>query len=69
VAVTYADLNGEATREWAEAVLRIRPNLRAFLPGIAAAIAWNAAERLMAMIMSQFSRGKSSTGATLNPGV
>jgi hypothetical protein len=31
---------------------------------IAAAIAWNAAERVMAMIMSKFSRGNSSTGAT-----
>jgi NAD(P)-dependent dehydrogenase (short-subunit alcohol dehydrogenase family) len=30
------DLNGEATRECAEAVLMIRPQPRAFMPGIAA---------------------------------
>jgi hypothetical protein len=37
---------------------------RAFMPGTAAAIAWNAAERLMAMIISQFSRGNFSIGAS-----
>ena len=39
---------------------------RVFMPGIAAAIAWNAAERLMAMIISQFSLGRRDT---LNPDV
>ena len=41
-------MNGEATSEWAEAVLTIRPHLCAFIPGVAARIAWNAEDRLIA---------------------
>ena len=57
-------MNGEAVSEWAEAVLMIRPHFFAFIPGTAARIAWNAAERLIAMIWSHFSGGKSSMGET-----
>ena len=42
----------------------IRPQLRAFMCGSAARMAWNAAERLIAMTASHFSTGNSSTGAT-----
>ena len=42
----------------------IRPHLRAFMPGSAARMVWNAEERLMARIWSHFSIGNSSTGAT-----
>ena len=42
----------------------MRPQLRSFICGRAAFMAWNAAERLMAIIASQRSAGKSSTGAT-----
>ena len=42
----------------------MRPHLRAFMPGTAARMAWKAASRLMAMIWSHFSIGKSSIGAT-----
>src|SRR5580658_11042199 len=61
---TYATLNGEATSECADAVEMMRPHLRAFMPGTAARMAWNAADRLMAMIWSHFSIGKSSIGET-----
>jgi hypothetical protein len=44
--------------------LMMRPHLRAFMPGTAARMAWNAADRLMAMIWSHFSIGNSSIGAT-----
>ena len=54
----------ELESEWAEAVLMMRPHFCAFIPGTAARIAWNAAVRLMAMIKSHFSGGKSSTGET-----
>src|SRR5579863_8594926 len=64
LAETYADLNGEATSECAEAVLMMRPHLLAFMAGTAARIAWNAADRLIAMIASHFSTGKSSIGET-----
>src|SRR5919199_1914593 len=64
LAATYADLNGEPTSEWAEAVEMMRPHLRRFMPGTAARMAWNAADRLIARIWSHFSGGKSSTGAT-----
>src|ERR1700681_1554523 len=64
LAETYATLNGEATSECAEAVEMMRPHLRAFMPGTAARVAWNAADRLMAMIWSHFSIGKSSIGET-----
>jgi hypothetical protein len=57
-------LNGEATSEWAEAVLMMRPHFCAFMPGTAARMAWNAAVRLMAMIASHFSGGNSSIGET-----
>ncbi len=57
-------MNGEATSEWAEAVLMMRPHFCAFMPGIAARIAWNGAERLMAMMASHLSVGKSSIGET-----
>ena len=42
----------------------IRPHFAAFMPGIAARIAWKAAERLIAMIWSHFSTGNSSIGET-----
>src|SRR6266404_9676540 len=64
LADTYAALNGEATREWAEAVLMMRPHWRAFMPGTTARMLWNADERLMAIIWSHFSTGNSSIGAT-----
>src|ERR1700753_1778300 len=64
LAATEADLNGGATRAWAEAVLMIRPHFLDFMPGMAARIAWKAAERLMAMIWSHFSTGNSSIGET-----
>src|SRR5271154_5257290 len=64
LADTYADLKGDATSECADAVLMMRPHLRAFMPGTAARIAWNAAERLIAMMASHFSIGNSSIGAT-----
>ena len=48
----------------AEAMLMMRPHLRAFMPGIAARMVWNAADRLMAMIAFHFSIGKSSIGET-----
>jgi hypothetical protein len=57
-------LNGEATSECADAVLMIRPHLRVFMPGTAARVAWNTAERLIATMASHFSGGKSSTGET-----
>ena len=41
----------------------IRPHLRAFIPGAAAAMAWKAADMLMAMIWSHFSMGKLSTAS------
>src|SRR5271165_3974545 len=64
LADTYADLNGEATSEWAEAVLTMRPHFCAFMPGTAARIVWKAEERLMARIASHFSGGNSSIGET-----
>src|ERR1700756_5805298 len=64
LAETYAALNGEATSECADAVLMMRPHLRAFMPGTAARIAWNEAERLIAMIWFHLSIGNSSIGAT-----
>src|SRR5215470_248740 len=63
-AETYATLKGEATSACAEAVLMMRPHLRAFMPGTAARVAWNADDRLMAMIWFHFSMGNSSTGDT-----
>src|SRR5579862_5347724 len=63
-AAMYATLKGEATSECADAVEMMRPHLRFFMPGTAARIAWNAADRLMAMIWSHFSIGKSSIGET-----
>ena len=36
----------------------MRPQPRAFMPGTAARMAWNADDRLMAMIASHFSGGK-----------
>src|ERR1700709_745940 len=61
---TEADLNGEATSECAEAVLMMRPQPRFFMPGTAARMPWKADDRLMAMIASHFSGGKSSIGDT-----
>ena len=52
MAVTYAALNGEATSECADAVLTMRPHLRAFMPGTTARIAWKAAESPIAMRMN-----------------
>ena len=57
-------MNGEATSECADAVLMMRPHLRAFMPGTAARMVWKAADRLMAMMAFHFSIGKSSIGAT-----
>ena len=45
-------------------VLMMRPHLRAFMPGTAARMVWNADDRLIAMIWSHFSIGNSSIGAT-----
>jgi hypothetical protein len=42
----------------------MRPQPRRFIPGTAARIAWNAEDRLIAMIASHFSSGNSSIGAT-----
>ena len=42
----------------------MRPHFRAFMPGTAARMVWKAAERLIAMIASHFSGGKSSIGET-----
>ena len=42
----------------------IRPQPRRFIPGIAACMPWNTADRLMAMIASQRSAGNSSILAT-----
>ena len=39
----------------------MRPQLAAFIAGSARRLAWNALERLMAMMASHFSGGKSST--------
>ncbi len=64
LAATYADLKGEATSEWAEAVEMIRPQPRDFIPGTAARMQWKADDRLMARIWSHFSMGNSSTGDT-----
>ena len=47
-------MNGEATSECADAVLMMRPHLRAFMPGTAARMAWNADDRLIAMICVPF---------------
>jgi hypothetical protein len=57
-------LNGEATSECAEAVLMMRPHLRAFMPGTAVRMLWKAAVRLMPMMASHFSIGNSSIGDT-----
>lgn len=57
-------LNGEATRPWAEAILMMRPQSLAFMPGSTALITWNAEDRLMATIASHLSSGISSVGAT-----
>ena len=42
----------------------MRPQLRAFMCGSAARMAWKAAERLIAITASHLSTGNSSTGAT-----
>ena len=42
----------------------MRPHLRFFMPGTAARMVWNDDDRLMAMIASHFSIGKSSMFAT-----
>src|SRR5690242_6665950 len=64
LAATYADLKGDAISAWADAVFMMRPHLRAFMPGKAARTAWKADDRLMAMMASHFSGGKSSIGET-----
>ncbi len=53
---------GEATRLWALAVLMIRPHFFGFIAGTASRVVWKAEDRLIAMIASHFSGGKSSTG-------
>src|SRR5713226_233618 len=45
-------------------MLTMRPQRRLTIPGTAALMAWNDEERLMAMMASHFSSGKSSIGAT-----
>src|SRR6266851_3675017 len=45
-------------------MLTMRPQRRLTIPGTAALMAWNDAERLIAMMASHFSSGKSSIGAT-----
>ena len=45
-------------------MLTIRPQPRAFMPGSAARMLWNDDDRLIAMIRSQASGGKSSIAAT-----
>ena len=42
----------------------MRPQPRFFMPGTAARMAWKADDRLIAMIASHFSIGKSSIGET-----
>src|ERR1700692_158630 len=42
----------------------MRPQPRFFMPGMAARMAWNADDRLIAMIASHFSIGNSSIGDT-----
>ena len=42
---TYAALLTEATRPWAEAMLMIRPQSRASIPGRTSFVQWNTAER------------------------
>ena len=42
----------------------MRPYLRAFMPATTARVAWNAEERLMAMIASHFSGGNVSIAST-----
>ena len=42
----------------------MRPQLAAFIAGIASRVVWNALLRLIAMMASQRSTGKSSTFAT-----
>ena len=54
----------EATRPCAEAMLTMRPQPRARMPGSAAATAWKAAERLIAITASQRSAGNASIGST-----
>src|SRR5437868_14131886 len=61
---TYGALFGLATRLWAEAVLTIRPQPFAFIPGSARRTVWKAALRFKARIRSHFSGGNSSIGAT-----
>src|SRR5262249_36676795 len=45
-------------------MLMMRPNLRRFMPGTTARMAWNAADRLIAMIASHFSTGNVSIAST-----
>src|SRR5215510_9953748 len=61
---TYADLNGDATKPCADAMLMIRPHLFASIDGSARRVVWKADDRLMATIASHFSGGKSCRGAT-----
>ena len=61
---TYALFAAEATRPWVEAMFRMRPQLAARMAGSASRVVWKAELRLMAMIASHFSTGKSSMLAT-----
>jgi len=54
----------EPTNPCTEEILIMRPYLFSRINGMDALIAWNAAERLMAMMASHLSSGKLSTGAT-----
>ena len=60
----YALLNGDAVFECADAVLMIRPQPRAFMPGTASRVVWNTAFKFRPMIAFHLSCGKSSTGDT-----
>ncbi|MNT93211.1 hypothetical protein D3C72_2346250 [compost metagenome] len=54
----------EATSPCVEATLMMRPQFFCFMPGSARRVVWKAEVRLMAMIASQRSIGKSSMLAT-----
>src|SRR6516164_6370964 len=63
-AATYADLNADATKPCAEAMLMMRPHLLRSIDGKANRVVWKADDRLMAKIASHFSGGKCCNEAT-----
>jgi hypothetical protein len=62
-------LSTEATSPCTEAMLTMRPQLRAFIAGSAACVARNTADRLIAMMASQRSAGKLDRRGVLDAGV